>query len=110
MRSETLRVEPKDNPSSIEVLGQHACIDLIENLPLFKTAPVFKIKQEMIKANKILGDMGVIHDPFELEKTDRLKQQLAKIDVILADQPDNATLDNNTIARIAVEKNKIIRS
>ena len=110
MRSETLRVEPQDNPSSIEVLGQHACIDLIENLPLLKTAPVFKIKQEMIKANKILGDMGVIHDPFELEKTDRLKQQLAKIDVILADQPDNATLDNNTIARIAVEKNKIIRS
>ena len=57
-----------------------------------------------------LGDMGVIHDPFELEKTDLLKQQLAKIDVILEDQPDNATLDNNTIARIAVEKNKIIRS
>lgn len=73
MRSETLRVEPQDNPTSIEVLGQHACIDLIENLALMTTAPVSMIKQEMLKANKILGDMGVIDDPFEAEKTERLK-------------------------------------
>ena len=55
------------------MLGQHACIDLIENLALMTTAPVSMIKQEMLKANKILGDMGVIDDPFEAEKTERLK-------------------------------------
>ena len=72
MRSETLKVQPQNNPTSFEVLGHHACIDLIENLTLVTSAPVFMIKEEMIKANKILKDIGIIDDPLESEKTERL--------------------------------------
>lgn len=65
MKSETLEVAQQKTPTSIEVLGQHACIDIIQNLKLATTAPVYMIKQEVLNANKILEDMGPIEDPIE---------------------------------------------
>ena len=76
MRSETLKVGPQDHPTPIDILGQHACVDLIENLALVTSASVSMLKREMSKASKILEDMGVIDDPFEAEKTERLKLQV----------------------------------
>lgn len=71
-------------------MAQHACVDLIKNLALVTTASVSMIKSEMSKVSMILADMGDIDDPFEAEKTERLKKQISKIDVILAGKPNHA--------------------